>query len=101
MFRFIDFWTAHHSGPPRHLVFNSKLTTYHGLDRLDQAGITFLTLRRRSPSLLTEVDQLPPRPGAPSRSMSPTANTAPQGLRAEGPPQGALLPPVLHHRSRP
>src|SRR6266853_1610243 len=41
-------------------VFCSKLTTYHGLDRLDQAGITFLTLRRRSPKLLAEVDQLPP-----------------------------------------
>src|SRR5467141_4179400 len=60
VFRFIDFWTAHHGGPPRHLVFDSKLTTYHGLDRLDQAGITFLTLRRRSPKLLAEVDQLPP-----------------------------------------
>ena len=60
IFRFIAFWTAHHGGPPRHLVFDSKLTTYHGLDRLDQAGITFLTLRRRSPSLLTEVDQLSP-----------------------------------------
>src|SRR5712672_3002338 len=36
VFRFIDFWTAHHGGPPRHLVFDSKLTTYHGLDRLDQ-----------------------------------------------------------------
>ena len=60
IFRFVDFWTAHHGGPPRHLVFDSKLTTYHGLDRLDQAGITFLTLRRRSPKLLTEVNQLPP-----------------------------------------
>jgi len=53
-------WTAHHGGPPRHLVFDSKLTTYHGLDRLDKAGITFLTLRRRSPRLLAEVDQLSP-----------------------------------------
>jgi Transposase DDE domain len=60
IFRFIDFWTAHHGGSPRHLVFDSKLTTYHGLDRLDQAGITFLTLRRRSPKLLTEVERLPP-----------------------------------------
>jgi len=60
IFRFIDFWAAHHGGPPRHLVFDSKLTTYSGLDRLDQAGITFLTLRRRSPKLLTEVNQLPP-----------------------------------------
>jgi hypothetical protein len=45
---------------PQHLVFDSKLTTYQWLDRLDAAGIIFLTLRRRSPSLLTEVDHLPP-----------------------------------------
>jgi Pyridoxal-phosphate dependent enzyme/Transposase DDE domain len=31
-----------------------------GLDRLDAAGITFITLRRRSPSLLAEIDSLPP-----------------------------------------
>src|SRR6516165_4745716 len=42
-----------------HLVFDSKLTTYDGLDRLDAAGITFITLRRRSPNLLTEIDLLP------------------------------------------
>jgi len=35
------------------------LTTYDGLDRLDAAGITFITLRRRSPRLLTEIDRLP------------------------------------------
>ncbi|HVI64327.1 MAG TPA: hypothetical protein VM910_17340, partial [Bradyrhizobium sp.] len=34
------------------------MTTYDGLDRLDAAGITFITLRRRSPRLLTEIDRL-------------------------------------------
>ncbi len=60
IFRFIDFWTDRHGSPPQQLVFDSKLTTYAGLDRLDQAGITFLTLRRRSPALLAQVDRLPP-----------------------------------------
>src|SRR5215831_7452913 len=59
VFRFIAFWTRHHGSPPRHLVFDSKLTTYAGLDRLDEADITFLTLRRRSPALLREVVNLP------------------------------------------
>jgi transposase len=59
IFRFIEFWTRQHGRPPQHLVFDSKLTTYDGLDRLDQAQITFITLRRRSPSLLAEVAQLP------------------------------------------
>ena len=59
VFRFIDFWTRHHGSAPRHLVFDSKLTTYAGLDRLDEAQITFMTLRRRSPKLLREVVNLP------------------------------------------
>ena len=59
VFRFIAFWKRQYGSWPRHLVFDSKLTTYHGLDRLDAAGITFITLRRRSPSLLAEIDGLP------------------------------------------
>jgi len=59
IFRFIEFWTGQHGSPPQHLVFDSKLTTYDGLDRLDEAQITFITLRRRSPALLAEVAQLP------------------------------------------
>jgi transposase len=60
VFRFITFWKRQYGSSPRHLVFDSKLTTYDGLDRLDAAGITFITLRRRSPSLLDEIDGLPP-----------------------------------------
>jgi transposase len=59
IFRFIDFWKRQHGKAPRHLVFDSKLTTYAGLDRLDAAGITFITLRRRSPKLLAEIADLP------------------------------------------
>ena len=60
IFRFIKFWTRQHGSAPQHLVFDSKLTTFEGLDRLDEAGITFLTLRRRSPALLKEIANLPP-----------------------------------------
>jgi Transposase DDE domain len=59
IFRFIKFWTRQHGKPPQHLVFDSKLTTYEQLDRLDQQGIIFLTLRRRSANLLAEIDDLP------------------------------------------
>jgi len=60
IFRFIDFWTLHHGAPPRHLVFDSKLTTYDRIERLDADKITFITLRRRSPKLLAEVAALAP-----------------------------------------
>jgi hypothetical protein len=60
IFRFIAFWKKHHGEPPRHLVFDSRLTTYAHLARLDALGITFITLRRRSPSLLAEIAGLAP-----------------------------------------
>jgi transposase len=60
IFRFIEFWKRQYGTLPQHLVFDSKLTTYDRLDRLDAAGIIFITLRRRSPSLLAEIDHLPP-----------------------------------------
>jgi transposase len=60
VFRFIAFWEQTHDGQrPRHLVFDSKLTTYAGLARLDALGIPFITLRRRSPRLLKEIVCLP------------------------------------------
>jgi hypothetical protein len=59
IFRFIAFWTKHHGSPPRHLVFDSRLTTYPHLARLDAQGITFITLRRRSRRLLDEIAELP------------------------------------------
>ena len=60
IFRFIAFWKQHHGEHPRHLVFDSRLTTYAHLARLDALGITFITLRRRSASLLAEIAGLAP-----------------------------------------
>ena len=59
IFHFIDFWEGIHGDRPRHLVFDSRLTTYANLGRLDKLGITFITLRRRSPKLLKEIALLP------------------------------------------
>lgn len=60
VFRFLDFWKAHHGGRlPGEIVFDSKLTTHAGLARLDQLGVPFITLRRRSPKLLAEAAALP------------------------------------------
>ena len=57
--RFVAFWEKHHGARPRHLVFDSQLTTYANLVKLHEMGITFMTLRRRSPALLKEVALLP------------------------------------------
>ena len=59
VFAFIAFWKRVRGEAPRHLVFDSRLTTQKNLARLDEEGITFITLRRRSPKILKEVEQLP------------------------------------------
>ena len=59
VFRSIAFWQRVHKALPRHLVFDSRLTTYPNLARLDTMGIAFITLRRRSPQLLKEIALLP------------------------------------------
>jgi transposase len=55
IFRFIEFWKKQTGKHPPHLVFDSRLTTYKNLSKLNQMDIMFLTLRRRSPRLLQEV----------------------------------------------
>jgi len=60
IFRFIEFWKRTHGARPQHLVFDSRLTTYGNLGRLDALGITFITLRRRSPALRKEIALVPP-----------------------------------------
>ena len=60
IFAFIAFWEKAHGRRPKHLVFDSKLTTYANLVRLDKEfHIDFITLRRRFPKLLQEVYSLP------------------------------------------
>ena len=59
IFRFIEFWNKQTGQNPPHLVFDSKLTTYENLSKLNQMGITFITLRRRTSKLLQEVASTP------------------------------------------
>lgn len=57
--RFVEFWEKQYGERPRHLVFDSKLTTHANLSKLNQLGITFITLRRRFKKLVAEVATLP------------------------------------------
>ena len=46
--RFVKFWEEPYGERPRHLVFDSKLTTYANLSTLhNELEVTFVTLRRR------------------------------------------------------
>lgn len=57
--RFVEFWEETRGQLPPHLVFDSQLTTYVALDKLDQRGIRFVTLRRRGPKILRQLRELP------------------------------------------
>jgi hypothetical protein len=53
--RFLEFWKQRTGRLPEELIFDSKLTTYANLDKLNRMGIQFITLRRRSKKLLDEI----------------------------------------------
>ena len=57
--RFIEFWQERNGGLPRELVFDSRLTTHANLARISAMGVDFLTLRKRSRSLLDAIDAVP------------------------------------------
>jgi hypothetical protein len=57
--QFVRFWKQRTGQYPEELIFDSKLTTYAKLNKLNQLGIRFITLRRRSAGLLREIDQTP------------------------------------------
>lgn len=55
LLRFVDFWKARTGKLPEELVFDSRLTTYANLSRLNRREIKFITLRRRSRDMLAEI----------------------------------------------
>ncbi len=57
--RFVEFWRQQTGRLPQELVFDSKLTTFANLSRLNEMNIPFMTLRRRSPGLLRQVVNTP------------------------------------------
>ena len=52
---FVDYWKRRTGRLPEELIFDSKLTTYANLSRLNDMGVRFMTLRRRSPKMMTEI----------------------------------------------
>jgi len=57
--RFAEFWKQRTGKWPQEFIFDSKLTTYANLNRLNEWGIDFMTLRRRSPQMVQQVHQIP------------------------------------------
>jgi len=56
---FAAFWKKRTGHYPEELIFDSRLTTYANLNRLNKKNIAFITLRRRSPKMLRQIEQEP------------------------------------------
>lgn len=57
---FCDHWKTISDTDPAMLVFDQKLTTQAVLGELDARGVTFMTLRMRSPALIRHIDAIDP-----------------------------------------
>ena len=57
--RFVEFWKEKTGKAPEELIFDSRLTTYANLDKLNEMNIKFMTLRRRTKKLLNALHELP------------------------------------------
>src|SRR5262249_7213419 len=55
--RFVEFWHELTGHDPEWLYFDSKLTTYAELSRLNQRGVHFVTIRRRGARLVQRILQ--------------------------------------------
>jgi len=57
--QFVKFWKKRTGKLPEELIFDSKLTTYANLNKLDRKGVQFITLRRRGPKLMQDLAAKP------------------------------------------
>ncbi|MDJ0681507.1 MAG: hypothetical protein QNJ18_16790 [Xenococcaceae cyanobacterium MO_167.B52] len=56
---FLDFYKEAGGEELKYLVFDSKFTTYQNLANLDDAGIKFLTIRRRGKNIVARINAIP------------------------------------------
>ena len=56
--KFVEFWKKETGSNPPHLVFDSKLTTIPVLSTINKMKITFVTLRRRTKSVMKEIQKI-------------------------------------------
>ncbi len=58
--RFVDAWRTRTGTLPAELVFDSRVTTFANLARLEDMGVAFITLRRRTQRMIAELHAEPP-----------------------------------------
>lgn len=53
--RFVELWRERSGSIPSELIFDSQLTTYGNLAKLEEMGVGFVTLRRRTQKMVSEL----------------------------------------------
>ena len=85
--RFVEFWKQRTGRLPEELIFDSRLTTYANLSRLNRQGIDFITLRRRSAEAAAgDRPRAGRRPGGGSNWRTSPGSTAPRASWTSGSP---------------
>lgn len=56
---FVRFWQQRTGKLPEELIFDSKLTTHAKLNELNQQGVRFITLRRRTDKIIDDLHRRP------------------------------------------
>ncbi|MFX0141955.1 MAG: transposase, partial [Candidatus Hodarchaeota archaeon] len=56
--KFVDFWQESTGNSLKCLIFDSKLTTYENLDKLNQDKVKFITIRCRSKNLVNSLEKI-------------------------------------------
>jgi len=77
--RFVEFWHEIIGADPEWLYFDSKVTTYAELSKLNRRGIFFITIRRRGAQILRRLQSLPV--GKWERAVIDTAHRRHQHIR--------------------
>jgi len=57
--RFADYWKSQTGSYPGRLLFDGRVTTYAGLNDLNQRHVGFITIRRRGRAMLRRIERLP------------------------------------------
>jgi acyl-CoA synthetase (AMP-forming)/AMP-acid ligase II len=80
---FCDHWNNASGNDPHMLIMDRKATTQPVLAELDQRGITFLTLRMRSPALINHINNPTPTDYKTTTLDRPANRTVPLGVAGE------------------
>jgi hypothetical protein len=78
--RFVEFWRDLAAAPPQWLYFDSKVTAYPELSRLNEQGIWFVTIRRRGAAAVRRRR----RPGPRRSSIRPSGSTRTSAISTSG-----------------